>query len=108
MRILDATIRFPFSGEGEKTISELIIMLLASEWPLSAKGMLNRIRERHMQDVSQQGVYKAIKKLHSSGVIEKRGRHYRISPEWLESMHKFSAELSRAYGENETRLEGLP
>lgn len=107
MSIPDETITLIFSKKNEKTISELIIMLLTSEWPLSAKGMLDRIRARHMSDVSPQGVHKAIKKLHAARILERNGRHYRISPEWLERLYKFSTEISSAYEENEARLKGL-
>ncbi|MBU0662520.1 hypothetical protein KJ891_03575 [Candidatus Micrarchaeota archaeon] len=90
------------------TIAERVIMHLTAEWPLSAKGLFNRIKERHMNDVSQQGVYKAINKLNSAQVLERKGKYYRISPEWLERLYKFSTEMSSAYEENETRLDGLP
>lgn len=104
----DEAIRLPFFRDSEKTIAEFVIILLTSEWPLSAKGLCDRIKERHMGDVSQQGVYKAINKLHSAQILEMKGKYYRISPEWLEQLYRFSAEVRQAYGEDETRLKGLP
>lgn len=93
---------------GDKTIGELVIDILTEEWPLSAKGILNRVRRQHAREVSFQGVHKAIKKLHSEEILLKAGRYYKLNSEWLKRLANFTTQIISEYSTKETNLKGLP
>jgi len=79
------------------SVAEAVIAILSSEWPLSLKCMHYRIAKKYAREVSTQAVYKAVKKLRAEGILVKDGSLYLLSPQWLESLHKFSSETKKSY-----------
>ena len=104
----DGVIKLPVLGAKDKTVSGLVVTILTEEWPLSTKGLLNRLNRRYAKDVSIQAVHKAVKKLHSEDILLKIDAYYKLNPKWLREVGNFSSAMIGKYTENETMLKDLP
>ncbi|MFH1256825.1 MAG: hypothetical protein V1494_06055 [Candidatus Diapherotrites archaeon] len=94
----DSTLKLPQVSAGKKTVADLIVLILAREWPLSLRDMHYRINRRHAVNVSFQGIHKAARKLLREGILCKEQSLYLLDAEWLERLDKFSGETRKAYG----------
>jgi hypothetical protein len=83
----------PLIKSGERNTKNLVIMVLAGEWPLSVQDICNTIHENYDSKVTYQGVRKAILQLESQEILTKEPTGYKISPKWAESAYDFYAEL---------------
>lgn len=104
----EITIKLPSIQGKEKTVSEIIIALLTQEWPLSMKGMQNRIKRKYGLEVSLQAVHKATRKLQTEQILARTNNYYKINPDWLNKIHKFSSTVRKQYSKKDANLEGLP
>jgi predicted transcriptional regulator len=102
------TIRLPLIHGREKTISEIIVTLLTREWPLTMKGIHNRIERSYAKVVSMQAVHKAIQKLLEEKIISRNKSFYRINIDWLNKIQRFSTRLKKEYNLKETNLKNVP
>ncbi len=102
------SLKMPSLTRHDRTVSELSIALLSEEWPLSAKGILARIRRLHAREVTFQAVYKALKKLQAESILDRQGGYYLISMEWLERVERFCVGIRGRYRANTTMLKDLP
>ena len=103
---MDYTIKLP--NMKEKSVSNLIILLLTEEWPLSTKGLHRRITRQHAKNVSFQSVHKAVKKLQNENILAKTENYYKINSTWLKQIENFSTTINQKYAETETMLKDLP
>lgn len=83
----------PLIKSGERNTKNLVIMVLAGEWPLSVQDICNTIHENYDPKVTYQGVRKAILLLEEQGVLQKEPAGYKVNPKWAETAYDFYAEL---------------
>ena len=89
-------------------MAELVLIILTEEWPLSTRGLVNRLKRFHAKEVSFQSVHKAVKKLYKENVLWKDQNYYKLNPEWITSVSKFYGDLEKIYAENKTNLKDIP
>ena|GEM_PF-1982750 len=84
----------PLIKSGERNTKNLVIMVLAGEWPLSVQDIFNTILENYDQKITYQGVRKATFQLEDQGILEKNSKgQFKISHKWAENINKFSEEI---------------
>ena len=105
---MDITIKLPTLNHKDKTIAEIVVLLLIEEWPLSPKGMYNRVARNYTKPVSFQAVHKAVKKLHTQDILIKQEKYYKLNPEWLKQISTFGIKTAENYKQNEVNLKELP
>lgn len=108
IQITGNSFRLPIITNDEKTISEIVVEILADEWPLTTKGMWRRIRKRYAKEVSFQAVHKAVKKLYAETVLFRSGNYYKINLRWLNAIEKFIITINKNYNLAEVRLNDIP
>ena len=96
------------ADSAEKAVPELILELLSEEWPLSPKGLLERLEAKYSHKITLQGMHKAIKKMEAQKILAKHDCYYKLNTDWLEKISEFSRETLKNYGENTIRLRGMP
>lgn len=79
------------------TVSELIVSILSEDFPLTIKALHFRITKAYGKNVSYQAVFKALKHLSKNNVIQRHGRFYFLSSEWIYSLKEFSLQLEEKY-----------
>jgi len=79
-----------------KSVKDMTISILASEWPLSTKQIYNRVKKTGLS-VSYQAVHKSLKELLEKNVIEKKRKKYKISLEWGEQLRMFGEKIESLY-----------
>ena len=107
--LICTVIKLPPEGKFS-TVAEAVIAILSSEWPLSLKCIHYRVTKKYSMPVSFQAAYKAVNKLREEGILIKDESLYLLSPQWLDSLHKFSSETKRIYeaGASESQQNFLP
>ena len=94
------TIDITIPGFGaEKTAKDLVVSLLADEYPLSAKQITNKIKSKFNVSVTFQGVYKAINQLIENGVLIKEKKNIQINKDWITNAKAFVDSLQKKYFE---------
>jgi hypothetical protein len=84
----------PLIKSGERNTKNLVIMVLAGEWPLTVQDICNTIHENYDPKVTYQGVRKAVIQLAEQGVISKLAKStFKINQKWAETAYDFYAEL---------------
>ena len=73
------------------------IILLANEWPLTAKEIYSRLTGSYSIKASYQAVHKLLGELEEEKVVEKTGRKYALSKEWLVDGLDFFKSISDIY-----------
>lgn len=73
-----------------KTVKERIILLLASEFPLTIKELRNKIKQNFNQSVSYQSVHKELVHLHEEDIIKQENKKYLLNIEWVRQVGLFS------------------
>jgi hypothetical protein len=104
----DFTIKLPTLKQRDRTIAEIIVLLLIEEWPLSPKGLFFRVQRLHSKPVSFQAVHKAVKKLHQEQILSKKEKYYCLNPEWLKQISDFGKRMAKNYEQKEVNLKELP
>ncbi|MBI4021395.1 MAG: hypothetical protein HY369_04065 [Candidatus Aenigmarchaeota archaeon] len=82
---------------GGTSTKELIIELIASDWPLTARKIHRRLGKQHGLAITYQAVHKAVAELAGEGVLEKTGKGYRLSEQWIGQLSAFSQRMRGAY-----------
>lgn len=77
----------PFGEAGDT--KDLIVTILASEYPLKIIELSNYMKKRYGKSVSFQAVRKAAMQLASEGVLKKEGSGFSISKEWVAANKSF-------------------
>lgn len=90
----------PSTGQDLVT-QDMILSLLAKEYPLTAKQLTYKIKKQFGKSVTYQAVYKAINTLLEENVLEKDGTNVRMRIEWIRDTKAFIDRLQRTYLEGE-------
>jgi len=85
---------------------DAIISILATEWPLSLKGMFSRIRKRYGYASTYQAVYKAAKELLEMQVLLEKDKKYEINVSWVKRVQSFTDIVETNYYAKE-RVQSL-
>lgn len=97
------TIEITIPGFGkEKTTKDLIISLLAEEYPLTAKQITSKLKNNFYVSVTFQGVYKALNQLIENEVLIKDGKNIQINKNWITDAKSFIDLLQKRYFEDRT------
>jgi hypothetical protein len=78
---------------------DLIISVLSSEWPLSAKEIFSRVNKTSMNALSYQAIHKAILLLETEKVLNKDVGKYSLSISWAKELNEFSSFLLKNLSE---------
>jgi len=89
----------------EKSLKNVIILILAAEQQLTAKKIYNRVKKEGF-NISYHAVYKALKQFCSYGVLDKEGKNYKINENWILETKKFIENMLNK-GVNKTPLQNL-
>ncbi|MBD3259045.1 hypothetical protein GF371_00275 [Candidatus Woesearchaeota archaeon] len=87
----------PPMGDYKKFTKDLIILILAKQYPLSTKKIRNLISKDYGISVTYQAVRKSINLLLESGILEKQGKEFAISKDWILEMESFIEGLQKRY-----------
>src|SRR3989338_258087 len=98
--LLKTETQIPFKSPSKPNVKDLIIQALSEEWPLTAKQIYIKIRNKTPTPITYQGVHKAVKQLEESGVLKRADNKYRVDLEWLKSIRAFSELVQRKYMNN--------
>ncbi|PIY59856.1 hypothetical protein COY95_04870 [Candidatus Woesearchaeota archaeon CG_4_10_14_0_8_um_filter_47_5] len=84
----------------EKSTRNLIVNILASEWPLSAKKIHNHLKKHYGVLITYHSVYECIQNLCEQGVVERRKREYQLSKAWIADSITSFKKLKQSYTTN--------
>ena len=90
-------ITLPQLNSNTKSTKDKIISVLSNKWPLSAKELYNILQREHGAEVSYQAVHKILNELQEEKILEKNGKSYQISKEWIQQVKRFGSELEENY-----------
>jgi len=96
-------ITLPSIGSGSSKDS--IVSILASEWPLSAQEIYNRLKKAFGGGISYQAVHKTLKALVEENVVEKVGKDYRLNKDWISNLKRFSDSLVVEYENKSPKID---
>lgn len=92
---------------GKRELRDAVVIVLSSEWPLSAKQVFHKARA-DFPAVSYQGVHKALRKLTVDGVVKKAGNTYSLDEQWVRGLKEFGEKLEQVQsGKGEFLMEEL-
>ncbi len=72
---------------------DLIIAVLAKNWPQTNKQIYHNIKKRVNKPMTFQAVYKSLQELYKDSVLLKDGRLYQLNMDWINSLVEFSKRL---------------
>lgn len=90
---------------GNGKTSEIIILILSEEWPLSLKQIHKRVRRKYGINVTAQAIHKNLKALNESRVLERENQGYKINIKWVESLSSFSENIVKSYSNYSAHYE---
>ena len=76
---------------------DLIVSILSEEWPLSVKEIFKRTQRGFEADVSYQAVHKVLSELEGNFIVEKVGKNYALSTEWIQKGKDFFDQVDTTY-----------
>jgi hypothetical protein len=83
----------PGLGDKKKTVKDLVISALMYNHPLTLVKLTNSIKKKFSQNVTFQGVRRAVNALVENKVIEKNGKEYDLSNDWIIKIKEFVDKL---------------
>lgn len=83
--------------EKEKKAKDLIISVLAMNYPLSSKKIYNEIKRGFGYSVTYQAVHKSILQLLEQGVLIKEDKEYSINMQWIDELSNFVERMKQNY-----------
>jgi len=89
----------PHMSNTEKSTKDLIIDTLSSEWPLTIRRIQASLKKSHSKSISYQAIHQMVTELLSEKIIEKKGKEYLLSMDWLEQVHEFGKRAVNSYSE---------
>jgi len=85
---------------------DMVISVLASQWPLSAKKIHYLIKKEYNPSISYHAVYKALTSLFKSRVLTKEAIKYKLNLSWIKSSKSVLDRIEKTYlGLNESSLK---
>jgi hypoxanthine-guanine phosphoribosyltransferase len=94
----------------KKSVKNLVINTLTTEWPLSIRKIYNRVRGKGV-DVTYQAVFKAVKELIKQGILIEDRKMYAINIGWIKRVQQLVDKIRSNYesrGEPLKRLTDIP
>ncbi|MFH1224666.1 MAG: hypothetical protein V1676_02575 [Candidatus Diapherotrites archaeon] len=88
-----------FNGTGGST-KEVVVSILAKEFPLSAKEIHGRLMRQHSSEISYQAVHKLLSQMEEEGMLSLADKKYSLGIDWIKNLKKFSTGLEDAYLNN--------
>jgi len=91
------------SGNGGKELplKNILIRLLAEEWPLTTKKLFKKARLEFGKGMSYQAVHKALQELVSLKVVACKCKEYSLEPFWLQEIEAFASLALEKYAEKQ-------
>jgi len=88
---------------------DLVLQLLSEEFSLTAKQVHQKLQRQFSVSSSYQAVHKTLKQMLGEGVLEKKGKEYCISKEWVEKNQQKAQALAESLKtrQPEVNLENL-
>ncbi len=80
-----------------KNVKEMIVFILAHEFPLSTKELKSRIKKYYSRSVSYQAVHKEAMKLGREGLLLKQDKKFQLNARWVQKFYKFAEALHINY-----------
>lgn len=80
-----------------KNVKEMIVFILAHEYPLSTKELKLRIKKYYGRSVSYQGVHKEAMKLGREGLLIKQQKEFMLNSSWVKRFYRFAEALHLNY-----------
>ena len=87
----------PQPEEDSRNVKDLVFTLLTQEQPLSIIELTRKIQKSHNLRVSYQAVRKAVNTLEKKSLLEKSGKEYSLSKQWLLNLKGFIDSLLLKY-----------
>ena len=104
------TIEFtlPEMNTDNKSVKDLIIIILADHWPLTLKEIHNHLKKNYSINVSYQAVHKTINELKNKNILDKNRKEYQLNIGWIKSIAEFGEKLEGAYQEKKPLTDKIP
>lgn len=81
----------------EKSSKDIIIEILAEDWPLSAKVIYNRVKQTYKRSISYQATYKMINEMLEKGILSKYDLKYSLDINWIKRSKDFYDNIEKNY-----------
>ncbi|MBS3109291.1 hypothetical protein J4227_02065 [Candidatus Woesearchaeota archaeon] len=88
-----------FPGLKKRSVKEIVFNILCTDYPLNLTKLHDIISKKYNLKVSYQGIRFAINELKDEEIIEKVGKEYILSKEWIDRLVKFSENLKENYSQ---------
>jgi len=90
-------IRIAHLSKNISKLKDLIIEVLSTNYPLTARKIHQQIIRNHSISVSYQRIHKILRELVEYGVLKELEREYLINIEWLDQMIELGERIKRVY-----------
>lgn len=90
-------IDLPNLNSNDKSVKDLTINALLTDWPLSLNALFHLMKKRYNLGVSYQAVHKAMNDLVKSNVVLRNGKKYQLSTVWIKDVKDFATRLEASY-----------
>ncbi|GEM_PF-961148 len=87
----------PKIGLKNASTKDAIISVLGNKWPLPLKEIHSEVKKIVSNDLTYQATHKTIYQLVEGRVLEKIGKNYKLSSNWINSLKDFSLNLEENY-----------
>ena len=81
----------------EKNTKDAIILILGTQWPLSARRIYSACMREHGLNMTYQAVHKTLSGMEKKGMIKRTCDGYMISKEWIDDLYSFSKKMKHKY-----------
>ncbi len=83
-----------------KTTKDAVISILTQKWPLTSKEVFNSLKKEHSFNGTYQATHKTANQLLDERILEKNGKNYHLSQNWINNLKNFSINLEENYSGN--------
>jgi hypothetical protein len=97
----------PKSGSYKKATKDMIISILAEDYPLTIKQLFDKIRKQYELSVTYVAIRKSAQELVSNKVLEQDGKIYKLNSNWIINIRGFVDVMQRNYLEGYNPLERI-
>ena len=85
------------SKKGDYSTKDMVVTILSTEWPCSAKRIFYIMKKEYDPAISYHASYKAISSLLEEGVITKEAKKYKINMSWLKRAKHLLSKIEETY-----------
>ncbi|MBN2127166.1 MAG: hypothetical protein JW703_02105 [Candidatus Diapherotrites archaeon] len=83
-------------NKSNKNLSEIIILILSNEFPLTSKQLYYKINSKY-KTASSQAIHKTVNQLVEQTIALKKNKQYSLNPEYLEKTIQFYQNTQNKY-----------